>query len=433
MTTAILAPWAKDEVTRLGQQVFKKEILRFGHVKTEGAEFDFTPEFGAHLVEAFQASVIPTVPLVLADKDNNHTQEVSKDRVGGEVIGLELANDGLYGIIRANDGTAALINENKRLPVSIRALQGRVDNDGKRWPAVLNHVLATFDPVVTGMGDWEPVELSNDVTRVIDLANPAGSDEKGNSMPKEIAGSLSTEELESLYGLLGKALGRGGDSEDDEQRPETDRAPETGADEDDGTDEAAKVDDDDFDVDLSKLTDEELELLLLEIEDKDSENPQPARGEVVGAPETAEEEQEKELEPVTAANADNGSAVELANARMQEQAIELARLRTEVDSANYEKERDQLVKSTGLPPRIIDLARPLLEGSGRTVELSNGKTEDAGKVIRTMIGEIGRTLKALDLSNPTGFAMGDEDGDDEEVKDRAAFVDTVKKEFRLGG
>jgi hypothetical protein len=434
MTTAILAPWAKDEVTRLGQQVFRKEILRFGHVKTDGAEFDFTPEFGQQLVEAFQAGVMPTVPLVLADADNRHTQEVSKDRLGGEVIGLEMANGALYGIIRANESTASMIGDNPRIGVSIRALQGRMDNDGKRWPAVLNHVLATVDPVVGGMGNWEPMELSNDVTEVIDLANPAGSEDKENRMPKSITDSLSTEDAEQLFALLGKALGKDGEHKVEDQKTETDKVddPEIEVgDEDAG--EAAETETDEDDVDLDNMSDEQLEALIEKMlsEESESETPEPVKGEVVdGNGETVDED--RELEPVAASNTDEQNVIELARARQEEQALELARMRTELDTANYEKERDRLVRSTGLPPRIIDLARPLLEGNGRTVELSNGKKEDAGKVVRSLLGEIGSTLKALDLSNPAGFAIADEDEDEGETKDRVEFVDSVKKQFRLG-
>lgn len=441
MSTAVLAPWAKDEVTRLGQNVFRKEILRFGHVKTDDGDFDFTPEFGAQLVDAFQAGVMPTVPLVLADHDNRHTQAV--DRQAGEVIGLELSNDGLMGIIRANKATAEMIEENRRLPVSIRALQGRLDNAGKRWPAVLNHVLATFDPVVTGMGDWEPIELSNDVTKVIDLANPAGQ-KKEDKVPDTKIGALSADEAEQLYGLLGRMLGKdGAKNEDPEDKPDGGKVenPEKGGDapgtEEDPSGTGAGGDDvidDDTEVDLAQLTDDELEKLLTELNEKtDSEtiNPEAPKGTIDEGTKIGEDDKEKE--PVAASNSDAKNVVELANARFQEQATELARVQERLDASEYEKERDRLVKETGLPPRIIELARPLLEGTGRVVQLSHGKTTDAGAVVRDVFGEIGKTLKALDLSHPGGFAIADEDDEDsDEEKDRAEFIERAKKQFRLG-
>lgn len=447
MTTAVLAPWAKGEVARLGQRVFRKEILRFGHVQTDDGDFDFTPEFGQQIVDAFQAGVMPTVPLVLADADNRHTQAV--DRQAGEVVGLELSATGLTGIIRANAKTTEMIEENRRLPVSIRALQGRLDNNGKRWPAVLNHVLATFDPVVTGMGDWEPIELSNDVTKVIDLANPAGH-KKEDAVTDTKIGALSADEAEKLHELLGKMLGKdSAKSEDPEDKPDggTVEDPEKGGDapgtEDDPSG-SGNGEDDNTEVDVSQLTDEQLEKLLLELNeqtDAGTINPQAPKGTIdVGAKtgedteSDSEKDKEKEKEPIAASNSSEKSVVELANARFQEQATELARVQERLDASEFDKERDELVKKTGLPPRIINLARPLLEGTGRVVQLSHGKTVDAGAVARELFGEIGKTLKALDLSHPSGFAIADEDTEesDQEEKDRAEFIERAKKQFRLG-
>lgn len=418
MSTMILAPWAKDEVSRLGQRTWEKEILRFGKVSTDDGEFDFTPEFGTQMVDAFQAGVMDSVPLELANDTNDHTQAV--DRSGGEVVGLRLTDTGLNGIIRTDPRTTELVESNRRLGVSIRALQGRLDNAGRRWPAVLHHVLATFDPVVTGMSPWQPVELANDVTRVINLANPAGPDTEVQ-MADDTVGNLSAEEAEKLHALLGKMLGKDGKDETVEDDGEQD----TEADE-----VAASVADDsesDDDLDLTKLTDEELEALLL-AEDHTPDETGSADGTV------DEGAEERELEPVAASRTSSGSedVIELANARFKEQAVELARMRDELDTANYDKERDSLVKTTGLPPRVIDLARPLLQGAGRVVELSNGTKVDAGKVVREVFTEIGKTFKALDLARPSGFAVADDENDGE-AENRAEFLSRVKKEFRLGG
>ena len=443
MTTAIMAPWAKDEVTRLGAKTFKKEILKFGHIKVDDEEFDFTPEFGAQMVDAFQAGVMPTVTLQLADENNKHTQAV--DRAGGEIIGLELSNDGLSGIISADDKTAELINRYPRMGVSVRALQNRMDNTGKVWPAVLNHVLATFDPVVERMGNWEPIELSREVTRVINLANPVGTDKEDTEMPQTV-GDLSTDEARQLHTLLGKMLGStevtsettpndkpdgggvdnpetGGDAPGTVEDPTgSGQQPET--DEDTSTDRSEVPDEEP--LDLSTLTDEELEALLMQdAEEHEPENPQPAGGSVdTGAStETA----------IAASRPGDDGALELARARQDEQAIELARMREELDVKNYESERERLARESGLPPRIIDLARDVLQGSGHTLELSRGgKTEtvDAGHVVRSLITEIGKVTKALDLSHPAGFAM-ENDEDETEKTERDEFVKLAKTQFGL--
>lgn len=442
MTVAVLAPWVDEATTKQGPKLYRKQILRFGEIVRADGEgtYTFDRDLGMNLVRAFNAGVMPTVPLVLADADNKHTQAV--DHAVGEVMGLELANDGLYGLIRPDDEkTLALIEKNPRLPVSIRALQGRIDNDGKIWPAVLNHVLATFDPVVGGMKDWEPIELSNDITEIIDLANLAGQNQEEAVTDTKVKG-LSTEEAETLHGLLGKMLGKDSKVDDKVDDKKDDDKPADKADDkkDEPADDAPIVVDEsklprtkDGKIDFEKLTDQELDALLEKYgEEQEPETPDPAKGTVdTGGAETG-----KVKEPIAAAN-EGLSALELSNARHQETVLELARMQAKLDASEFERERTAIAKDAGLPPRIIELARPLLQGAGHVLELSNaeGKKEkvDAGKIVREVFAEIGKTIRALDLSNPEGLAVADPtDEETQVIKDREEFVANAMKNFRLG-
>jgi hypothetical protein len=102
----------------------------------------------------------------------------------------------------------------------------------------------------------------------------------------------------------------------------------------------------------------------------------------------------------------------MSNAAHQEDRQRILELSQKLDAANYEKERDQLVRATGLPPSIIDLARPVLEGSRNVVELSNGSQVDAGEVVRKVLAAVGEKVQLLDLSAAIGT---DEPTDEDKV------------------
>lgn len=119
----------------------------------------------------------------------------------------------------------------------------------------------------------------------------------------------------------------------------------------------------------------------------------------------ADDEPEPAEPELVAASADHTEALNLAKARIDAQGIELARLRNERDLERYEAEKLTLAKDYGIPQDVTELARPLLFGTGRTVELSAGKQVDAGQVIRTVLHELGRRYaKALDLGAEYGTA-----------------------------
>lgn len=117
--------------------------------------------------------------------------------------------------------------------------------------------------------------------------------------------------------------------------------------------------------------------------------------------------------PVAPLSAEAQAAIDLANARADEQALELARITAALDKSTYEQERDTLARVHGIPPRITDLARELLEGTGRVVELANGRSVDAGSIMRKVLAEVGKTV---DLS--TGISP-DSAAEEKRVTDRA--------------
>jgi hypothetical protein len=114
---------------------------------------------------------------------------------------------------------------------------------------------------------------------------------------------------------------------------------------------------------------------------------------------------EPEREPVSAGmSAEAQFAIDLANAKADETARELAVVTARLREEDYQGEKRRLA-DMGVPPYITELARPLLEGAGHAVELSNGKTVDAGAVMRRVLSEYARQARLLDLDVELGSPM----------------------------
>lgn len=157
---------------------------------------------------------------------------------------------------------------------------------------------------------------------------------------------------------------------------------------------AAEVTDETGDGD-TELTDAELEELLASVDAEDATVTEP------------------ELETAGASlSAEAQDAIDLANAQAAEASQEVASMRRQLDLAAYSAERDAYTRK-GIPVRLIEMARPLLEGSGRTVDLSNGKTADAGAIVRKLLGEFAGTMKELGISVELGTPL---DGSEETAR-----------------
>jgi hypothetical protein len=163
-----------------------------------------------------------------------------------------------------------------------------------------------------------------------------------------------------------------------------------------------------------ELSDEELQALIDSLPDDDTATA--AAGAAAAGDVTA-------AVPAGAAlSAEAQAAIDLANSRAEETSIELARVTTALNRAAYERERDHYSRKYGIPPRITDLARPVLEGEGHVVELANGSTIDAGAIVRRVLAEVGKTVKMLDLSGELGTPL-DFSADAERAAEEQAVTD----------
>lgn len=155
-------PYSEDEAARVGRNVFRKQLLPVGTIEYEGRTLDFSRDYLAGLAQNFNGGAVDQVPFQLADAENRHTFDPERTR--GEVKGLELGDDGLYGIVELTDEGAQVVGENPKLGVSARIIQ-RSEDGGD----ALQHVLGTLDPRVTGMAPWEAVSLTAPEAGVVDL------------------------------------------------------------------------------------------------------------------------------------------------------------------------------------------------------------------------------------------------------------------------
>lgn len=390
----VLTPKLSSGAIELGRKLWRKQILPIGSLNYEGRKLNFTRDYLGQLAESFNSRAFDTVPFQLADDQNRHTNDPERTR--GEILGVELAKDGLYGTFSVTDKGDKILREFPNLGVSVRIVEDMErGTDGAQFPVALQHVLATWDPRVNAMRPWEAVTCSNETNDVIDLSSlvftpdgsavapppaEAGSTKEAGPMPE----APTKEELAqviALAPLLQKIAASLGVKDDD-----------TGA-----ADDSTTTDDDTTDDDEGELSDEELAVMA------------------AAANDAAAADDEGDDQSIAASNKVN--ALELANvdlaARMDALTAQNARLQAERDQQAFKAESDELVRLFGVPPSIVALAQPLLEGAGHTIELSRqgGKKVDAGAVMRKVLKDWGLLYKGMgaaagvDLSGNVGSPL----------------------------
>jgi hypothetical protein len=257
-------------------------------------------------------------------------------------------------------------------------------------------VLGTLDPRVNDLGQWERVDLSNGVApdMLIDLsaATFAGEQEGGTiTMPELDAdqsarlGRLLELDPDKLNQVL-DTLGSGSESTSDLSE-----------------DDLAQV--------IATMPDDEFAALQAEFD--------------------IEPEYEPELVGAGLSNDSYGfSEIELTNYQLNETQRQLGVLQAEHDRSSFEAEKQVLIRRYNVPPFVAELARPLLEGSGHTVELSNGAgVVDAGLVVRQILQAFGQVTRDLGLDSPVelGTAMDEPDTTRHAEQKRADFVSDFRQ------
>ena len=438
MTAAVLTPFTTADAVELGNRSWWKRLLPIGEIDYRGRRLKFTRDYLAGLKQAFDDKAYDQTAFQLADAANTHTND--PERFRGEIAEMDLRDDGLWMRLSPTDAGDKVLQENPRLGVSARIVEGYDRADGKHYPAAIQHVLGTLDPRIPGLGAWEAIEAATPVPdEVIDLsastfageAVPAASPapllskpDPAEAPPEGTDGmpdldALTAEQKARLTALLElpdeqmEALAAGGVVLTPDELlaltgstdPEDAVSPE--AEPDEGTGDATE-DEDDLAMQIAAMTDEEFTAMQAAF--------------------AAEQEQHQE-EPVAAAlSAEAQFAIDLATARADETARELSVITARMREGDYQAEKRKLA-DLGVPPFITELARPLLEGAGRAVELANGKTADAGQIMRKVLTEYARQARLLDLDVELGSPM-DEPDDAVQREQVATSRDDVVSRFK---
>ena len=441
MTAAVLTPFTAAEAVELGNRVWRKKLLPVGDIDYKGRTLHFTRNYLGQIVQAFKSRAYDQVPFQLADAANTHTNDPERTR--GEITGMELGDDGLYVTAELTPEGEAVLAANPKLGVSARIVEDYARADGQFFKSAVQHVLGTLDPRIPGLGAWEAIEAASPVPEtVLDLSaesftdatpkaqkkaakaerkaakaeqqtdpasDPAGADPEGGA----VMADLTEEQRQRLEKLLAlpddtlDALAAGGTViTPDELEALAGDGPGDG-----------------------ELTDAELDELVAAAEqlgeagllEDDEEEAPPVPGFTPGYM--------PEGEPVGAGlSAEAQFSIDLANARAEETARELAVVTARLREEDYQAEKRRLADA-GVPPYITELARPLLEGAGHAVELSNGKTVDAGAVMRRVLTEYARQARLLDLDVELGSPMDEPEdaGREENARSRQDLVSGFKR------
>lgn len=405
----VRTPVATGDAEKVGKRLWRKQVLPVGSFQVAGRKLEFTPDYCRQVAQAFTAGAYDTVPTMLADKTNDHTMALLDE--GGEVLALDAEPDGLYATVQLSEPAAERITRNKRCGVSVRIRENYDRSDGQFFPAAMQHLLLTWDPRIPGMHPWEPIDLATPAGEAVVLDLSSMTYDQPSTTPtsggEPTMADLTPEELAQVRAalpLLERLQGTGQDTAPPADAPPIDESDEA---------EFERIAADIFgDLDADDTDDDGTDWLGEPDGDPGDgtdgdENGDGTDGEGSGDGNAPAEPAPADL--VAASNNGGGDYVELSNSGRDADRQQILELSQRLDAANYEKERDTLVRQTGLPPSIIDLARPLLEGSGRDVLLSNGTEVDAGDVVRRVLHAVGEKVQLLDLS----AALGTDEPDDE--------------------
>lgn len=348
--TTVLTPTVVSDLAKVGPGLWRKQILRLGNLihPTTKQEVRLDEARFAELMQAFDEHARDQTPFVFVDEKNRHPDTGHPEQFEGELVSLSREGDGLDGVFRLSPKAEAQVKRNPRLGVSARLIEAYERSDGKRWPAVIEHVAATLDPVATGLGPWAAVNLSKTETdgEVIDLSTKEfdmaeeDTEKKTDAVVDEAAATalvdkLSDADLEKIAALL----------------------LEQGA--------ANSAADDDTDEDADADADESAELVSPELVSLSNE----AR-----------------------------TAIDLARSEAKDAQDRTAALEVQLANERADREADAY-RAAGVPPAMVNLARPALASTGQTIDLSNGQSTDSGAIIRGLLNEARGTV---DLSKEKG-------------------------------
>ena len=428
--TSIRTPLNTGQALALGggSARYRKQLLKRGPLHYQGGIVNIDEQMLSSICTAFDAKAQKRVPFQLAGPNNEH--DCSPDRRRGWVTALHLTDEGLDGVLELEDEAARMVETDPELGVSV--LVSPVETgEGDKWPAVLQHVLATYSPVVTTLSDWQ-IAASQTPDDLIDfLALSATPDDEPSDSPTDRDGSSpavdsdvarAENELAEAQAAVAKAQDAYSRAQAAARHNTPDPSSGEGAhpDPSEGTTAVPSL------KDLLKDADaDDLKALRAKLDEiapaNDSVTPadEPTDDDVaLDDTDISDDEMEEaaaivadlftEDEPVAVAASqaasDEADRLALANAQISEQGLALAQMQRRLDEATWKEERDALILAN-VPPVIVELAKPFLHGSDARLALSQDGQAKAAAQVRRMLKEIGGQLKLGVGTAPVGTSL----------------------------
>jgi hypothetical protein len=392
-SAAILTPLDRGNVVSLGNRQWRKRVLPIDDVEYQGRTLHFTKDYLASLEAAWRDRAYDQVPFQLATTKNEHTNDPERTR--GWITDMRLEADGLWVTLDPTEAGEKVLKENPYLGVSARIVENYPRSDGKFFPAAMQHVLGTLDPRIPGLGAWQAIENANTPAIVIDLT---GASFAGEEVTMPELNAQQQANLTRLLNLDPSALDKllGGQAP-----PAAPPAPSAG--------------------DPNELSEQELNDLIEAMSDEDLAGLEAEFLAETGASAAA-----------TGLSNEAQMAIDLANSRADETERQLGVFQMQFDSQRFENEKRNLA-DLGVPPYITELARPILQGSGHTIDLANGQRVDVGQVVRKVLSEYAKMAQMLDLGIEMGSAMDEPEGATQTAAEsqRADVIARAKQQMGL--
>lgn len=371
----VLTPQAVGTAVELSGSsgLWRKQILPIRTIDYKGRKLEFNRGYLTELARSFKRRAFDQVPAQIANEKNQHNNDPRN--TGGELVDVQLANDGLYGIFRPNEEGEAVLRRNPKIGVSARILEGYKRSDGATFGKALQHVLMTVDPHISGMKPWERMaELSADDTPEDTIDLSAETEEEPDMPTKPKTRAAQTTE--------------GGDGEDEVvtlSREEYTAFTEMLAERTAALEFAADLDPTDF-------------------EDGDED-------------EDAGDEQERETE----GDGPDDTVPEQVRLTMQAQSEQILELTNQAREREINHAVEQLQRD-GLAPAIVEAARPLLGLGESAVELSNGDSLDVGQAVKGLLSSIVELARNGEAFVEYDVELGRTEGDPETERREALLA-----------
>lgn len=369
---SLLTPFDRGNAIELGNKLWRKRVLPVGDIEYQGRTLHFTPGYLSGLADAFRNRAYDQVSFQLADDRNTHTNDPERHR--GTIVDMHTEPDGLYIVLSPTPRGEQVLKENPYLGVSARIVEQYSRSDGQFFPAAVQHVLGTLDPRIPGLGAWQTIEAANTPTLVIDLTGASYTGQEVETMPEYTAQQQAN--LSRLLNMDPAALDRLLGTQQQQAPAATDGGLN----------------------DEGELTDAELADLIAALDDEE-----------LGKVEAELYTETQEGMATTGLTAEAQMAIDLANSRADETERQLGVFQTRFEAQSFDTEKRQLA-DLGVPPYITELARPVLQGSGHTIDLANGSRVDVGQVMRKVLSAYAKMAQMLDLGTELGTPMDEPPG-----------------------